>query len=90
MDFNKENTHIWTIGSHSYITDAAKRVSKILKKPLKNKKTPTVIDFHPEIDTTPLCTPENTNDYQRVQGITQWIHTMGRVDISYTTNQMSA
>ena len=90
MDFNKENTHTWTIGIHSYITDAAKRVSKILKKPLKNKKTPTVIDFHPEIDTIPLFTPEETNYYQRIQGITQWINTMGRVDNSYTTNQMSA
>lgn len=90
MNFNKKNEHTWTIGSHSYITDAAKRVSEILKKPLGNKKTPTVKEFHPEVDTTPLCNKEETNNYQSIQGITQWIHTMGRVDISYVTNQMSA
>ena len=83
MDFDKENDHTWTIGSHSYITDEAKRVSEILKKPLGKKKTPTVKEFHPEMDTTPLCNPEETNNYQRIQLITQWIHTMGRVDISY-------
>ena len=38
MEFNKENDHTWTIGSHSYITDAAKRVSEIFKKPLGKKR----------------------------------------------------
>ena len=33
---------------------------------------------------------KETNDYQKIQGITQWINTMGRVDIEYTTNQMSS
>ena len=61
-----------------------------MKKNLGKKNTPTVVDFHPEIDTTPLCNAEETNNYQRIQGITQWIHTMGIVDITYVTNQMSA
>ena len=65
-------------------------MSEIVKKPLGNKKTPTVKEFHPEVDTTPLCNPEETNNYQHIKGITQWIHTMGRVDMSYVTNQMSA
>ena len=64
MDFKRENDHTWSIGSHSYITDAVKLVSDILKKPLGKKKTPTVVDFHPEIDNTPLCNAEETNNYQ--------------------------
>ena len=59
MDFKRENDHTWSIGSHSYIKDAAKRVSEILKKNLGKKKT--VIDFHPEIDNTPICNSEETN-----------------------------
>ena len=90
MDFKRENDHTWSIGSHSYIKYAAKRVSEIFKKPLGKKKTPTVKEFHPEMDTTPLCNAEETNYYQLIQGITHWIHTMGRVDISYVTNHMSA
>ena len=54
MDFKRENDHTWSIGSHSYIKDAAKRVSEILKKTLGKKKTQTVMEFHPEIDNIPL------------------------------------
>ena len=40
MEFNKEKKNTWTIGSHSYITDAAKRVGEILKKaPKKQENT---------------------------------------------------
>ena len=45
--------------------------------------------FHPEINTTKLVNPKQGNDYQKLMGMSQWLNSIGQVDIVFATNQWS-
>jgi hypothetical protein len=45
--------------------------------------------YHPESDTTDLCTPREASIYRGLIGSANWMITLGRFDIHYTTGALS-
>ena len=55
MDINQFKPHFYEIGSKSYIKQVSDRVKEILEiTVLKKVSTPSIEDFHPEIDNSKL------------------------------------
>ena len=45
--------------------------------------------FHPKSKENPLLDSKRVNDYQKLMGMAQWLNSIGRMDIAFTTNQLS-
>ena len=55
----------------------------------KKWSTPFVVDYHAELDESPLLPPEQISLYQSLLGSANWIITLGRFDINYAVNTLS-
>ena len=74
MDVKQFKSHCYKIGSKSYIKQMDEWVKEILEvTTLKKLSTPSIEDFHPEIDNSELLNKKGINNYQRPMGIAQWL-----------------
>ena len=58
------------------------------EKPRK-RRNPLEPNDHPELDTSPLATPEETKDVQTMIGQLQWLVALGRFDVHAATTTMA-
>ena len=79
------------MASDQYLQDALTKLEHNLGYSLKNTKikTPTVTDFHPELDSSTLLNQRDHTLYQSLIGTLQWLVTLGRIDIHYATSKLS-
>jgi hypothetical protein len=57
--------------------------------PTGKMTTPLPPDYHPEIDTSPYLSDDESNYYLSLIGILQWLSELGRVDICHAVGVMS-
>jgi hypothetical protein len=79
----------WVLHSTKYIQKILPIVESIIGKKLGMSKTPTKIDWQPEIDDSPLIDDAKRNKYQKLLGIGIWLVTTTRVDITFAVTTLS-
>ncbi len=64
-------------------------IEKIVERKLGKQSTPTICDWHLEIDTTPLLVPSEVKKYQKVLGIGIWLSITTRPDVTFSIGTLS-
>ncbi len=59
-------------------------------KPNAKPSSPLEKGDHPEVDTSELCTPEDTSKYQSLIGSLQWLISLGRFDVATAVMSLSS
>lgn len=86
--WTKENINLG-FSAKTYIKNLIPKFEALLNTDFKSIKTPMSPDYHPELDNTPLLSDEDTSKYISIIGSLNWLITLGRLDIHYTTNSLS-
>ena len=74
----------------TYIKNCIPKLAKMCEKEqFKAYKTPFREDYHPELDTTPLCDSEKTSKYKSLVESANWCIMLGRFDIAYATSTLA-
>ena len=98
-DFRKKKLHngsdIWITGANSYLKEAIKVFSGVMKKSgmkvYGSAKTPfSNQTYRPELDLSPFCSDEQIHLYQQLIGMLRWLIELGRVDIQLETTKLSS
>ncbi len=76
------------ISAETYICNVVKKFEGIFG-PLREFKSPMELNYHPELDTTPLLDERNSSLYRALIGSANWLITLGRLDVHYSTNALS-
>jgi hypothetical protein len=84
----------WSLSSDMYIkraiADVEQHLSDIGGKGLIRQKQPICLDYHPEMDSSPLLNDKLTNYYQGLIGVLWWATELGRLDILTPVSLMSS
>jgi hypothetical protein len=90
MDFTRDADNSLCISPTKYIDKLVKNYEKSFgMKPNTGVTSPLEKGYHPELDTSQLCTTEQIAQYQSMIGALQRIVTIGRFDINTTVMTMS-
>ena len=98
-DFRKKKLHngsdIWITGANSYLKEAIKVFSGVMKKSgmkvYGSAKTPfSNQTYRPELDLSHYCSDEQIRLYQQLIGMLRWLIELGRVDIQLETTKLSS
>ena len=98
-DFRKKKLHngsdIWITGANSYLKEAIKVFSGVMKKLGMKvygsaKTTFSNQTYRPELDLSPFCSDEQIRLYQQLIGMLRWLIELGRVDIQLETTKLSS
>ena len=85
---------IWSMSSSHYIKEAIFNLERHLAQEglrLQGKpQTPMRTDYRPELDTSPLLSPEQANYYMSLIGILRWAVELGRLDIYVDVTKLSS
>jgi len=76
------------ISAETYICNVVKKFEGIFG-PLCKFKSPMELNYHPELDTTPLMDEHNASLYRALIGLANWLIMLGRLDMHYSTNALS-
>jgi hypothetical protein len=83
----------WGLSSTQYIAEAIRNVehelSKIGKALSNTISTPISSGYRPELDVSPLLSPEQANYFQNLIGVLRWIIELGRLDIHVHVSMLS-
>jgi hypothetical protein len=83
----------WGLSSTQYIAEAIQNVelelSKIRKTLSNAISMPPSGGYRPELDVSPLLSPEQANYFQNLIGILRWIIELGRLDIHVHVSMLS-
>ena len=80
------------LSAQTYIENICAKIEEIFtarlgpKEKLRSSHMPMSPDYHPEIDDSPLLTPEDGSRYRMLVGSALWATTLGRHDILYATS----
>jgi len=85
---NSEGTG-WVMSARSYIKKAIPDIERLLGQRLGKASTPTIQDWRPSEDDSPLLDEEKRNLYQVILGKAIWLDTIGRIDITYSVNTLA-
>jgi hypothetical protein len=84
----------WTQSSSGYVQEAVKNVERWLRehnmKLPARSDTPMSTTYWPELDTSPVLSPEVANWYQSAIGILRWTVELGRIDLTTETSMLAA
>ena len=76
--------------AQTYIENCLPKLAKMLdKSAFKKYSTPFSDQYHPELDTSPLCDSDHVSKYKSLIGSANWIITLGRFEIAYAVNVLS-
>ena len=84
----------WAISSHKYVEAAVKNVEQMVKSKPKykwerNKQTPMVGNYVPELDGSPELSADDLTLFQELIGVLRWATEIGRVDILHEVSILS-
>ena len=77
------------MSARTYIENVIPKFETLFGHEFKKEKTPMIENFHPEIDDSPLCSPDDAARFRSVIGSLNWIITLGRYDVQYATCALS-
>ncbi|MEM7375804.1 MAG: Ty1/Copia family ribonuclease HI, partial [Bacteroidota bacterium] len=77
------------ISASTYIKNSVERFEKLFGRTLGKAQMPMSEGDHPELDDSPLCTPDQASRYRSLIGSANWVITLGRFDIAYATQSLS-
>ena len=86
--WTKENVGLAT-SAKTCIENTIPKFEKLFDTKFKSIKTPMEADYHPELDDSPLLSPLDASKYRSIIGSLNWIITLGRFDIQYSTMSLS-
>ena len=76
-EWQKEQCYT-AFSAETYIKNSLPRMAKMCDKTeFSGAPTPFKEDYHAELDTIPLCSPENASKYRSLIGSANWIITLG-------------
>jgi Reverse transcriptase (RNA-dependent DNA polymerase) len=90
---SRDGKHHWYMSADDYVTSSVKNVEQELAK--SGKKLPTKVEcpmspaYRPELDVSPLLSPELMNYYQNLIGVLRWAVELGRIDIHVSVSLLS-
>ena len=70
----------------TYIENVCAKIEETFDLKLRSYHAPMSPDYHPEIDESPLLSPEDGSKYRMLVGSALWAKTLGRHDILYATS----
>ena len=76
------------LSAKTYITNTCKKVEALCNFHLTHFDSPMATDDHPELDDTPFLDKRSHSIYRFLVGASQWIITLGRLDILYAVVTM--
>ena len=82
---NKGQTRI-TTGARTYINQLTKKVEETMDWTLRSYQSPEDPSYHPEIDQTPLLSPDDIAKYRMLTGSLNWAVTLGRWDLIHASS----
>ena len=89
-----DGREVWSMSSVDYVRNAVKNLEATLATEgtkLKGKADrPLPSDYRPEIDVSPLLSPELANRYQNLIGVLRWACELGRLDILLEVSWLSS
>jgi len=75
----------WGLSSHHYVTESIKNaeveLNKVGKALSNNVSTPLSTNYRPELDVSPVSSPEQVSYYQNLIRVLRWIIEFGHIDI---------
>ena len=77
------------LSAKTYIKNAVARFEKLLERELTKESLPMSPGDHPELDDSPLCTPEQATKFRSLVGSANWIITLGRFDIAFAVQSLA-
>ena len=84
----------YSMSPSKYIQDTLKNVERKIKEHgyelHSSAKTPLAKKYRPEIDVSPMLSPEDMNLYQSLIGSLRWMVEMGRIDMCGEVSMMSS
>ena len=89
----KDGKQHWSMSADSYVKASIKNVEHEMAK--TQRKLPVCVDcpmspaYRPELDVSPLLSPELTNYYQNLVGVLRWSVELGRIDIHLAVSLLS-
>ena len=80
-----------TWGSHTFVKKMLAKYEKMFGEPVPKRDVHAPLEpgDHPELDESPFCTEEQTQQFQSMIGDMQWAVTLGRIDIYCATMTLS-
>ena len=74
------------LSARTYIENVCEKIEETFQVKLRSYHAPMSPDYHPEVDETPLLSPEDGSRYRMLVGNALWATTLGRHDILYATS----
>jgi Reverse transcriptase (RNA-dependent DNA polymerase) len=83
--------HCWYLSAEKYIKVAIDNIETRIGAKLEYAKVqlPLESNYKPELDNSPELDDQQTNYYQSIIGVLQWIVELGRIDIAYEVGTMA-
>ncbi len=79
------------LSAQIYIQNCIPKLAKMIGiEQFAKKKTPFHDTYHPELNESPLCTPDKISQYRSMIGSANWVLTLGRFGIAYTLSTLSS
>jgi hypothetical protein len=86
----KEQQIYTAFSTHTYIENNAKCLATMCGvTDFKNYSTPMASDYHPELDESSMCIPEELTKYRSLIETANWCITLGRFDINFTVTMLA-
>lgn len=67
------------------IKNVVNKLKQLFGKAIMFARTPMTEAYHPKMDETPLLDPGEARKFRTLTGSTNWVITLGRFDIAYST-----
>ena len=74
------------LSAKTYINNVCSKIESTLNVKLRNYQMPMDPNYHPEVDDSPLLSPDLASKYRMLVGSGLWATTLGRFDILYAVN----
>jgi hypothetical protein len=84
-DYKKDQKGQWCIGCKKYLQEAISR-GELIFGIMKNCSTPMSARNHPELNNSPWLNNNKHQKYQMLIGMLNWVVTIGRLDIAFSTS----
>ena len=75
--------------ARTYIDQCMNKLEEMMGTVFPTKGSPMSDLYHPEVDDSPLLTPEEHSKFRSLVGCANWLVTLGRFDIAYAVNTLS-
>ena len=74
------------LSAKTYIGNVCSKIESTMKVKLRNYQMPMDPNYHPEVDDTPLLSPDLASKYRMLVGSGLWATTLGRFGVLYAVN----